>query len=67
MTTHPLYDNPAVFKMARKACDEATAELDRKPRRLLDPGNPNHPDNFGDKIFGYDREEFIARQYRKKP
>jgi len=29
---------------------------------MLDEGNPNHP--MYDTLFGYDREEFMAKQYK---
>lgn len=44
-----------------QAMKEARDQLDAMPRGLLDPGNPNHPIHDG--IFGYDRKEFLARQY----
>lgn len=46
MNTHPVFDSPAAIRMAKKATQEAKAELDATPRHLLDRGNPNHPDNF---------------------
>lgn len=45
----------------------ATEELDATPCHLLDEGNPNHPRyNAGDNglLFGYSREEFLAKQYK---
>jgi hypothetical protein len=63
MTTDPVFDNPQAFRIARKAVDESIAELNRTPRHLLDPGNPNHP-SYDNKIFGYDARQFMARQYK---
>lgn len=41
--SNPVFDNPGVNRLARKANEEATRELASKPRDQLDPGNPNHP------------------------
>lgn len=46
MKTNPVFDNPVAYRMGKKAMQEAKAALDATPRHLLDPGNPNHPDNF---------------------
>ncbi len=46
----------------KQAYIDACKELDNTPRHMLDEGNPNHP--MYDQIFGYDREEFMARQYK---
>jgi hypothetical protein len=63
MTTSPIFDSPTALRIARQATDAAIAELDRKPRHLLDEGNPNHP-MYDNKIFGYDTKEFMSRQYK---
>jgi len=39
----PVFDNPAVKRLARKATESAINELADTPRDQLDPGNPNHP------------------------
>lgn len=64
MTLHPVFDSPQAFRIAKAATLQAKAELDATPRHLLDPGNPNHPDNFHTKLFGYEEKEFLAKQYR---
>lgn len=64
MKTSPVFDSPEAFRIAKKGHLEAKRELDNTPRHLLDPGNPNHPDNFDVKIFGYQAKEFMAKQYK---
>lgn len=49
-------------KLVRAGHLRACEELDRTPRHMLDEGNPNHP--MYDRLFGYDREDFMAKQYR---
>lgn len=46
MRTCPVFDSPAAFRIAKAAIKQSRQELDQTPRHLLDPGNPNHPDNF---------------------
>lgn len=58
-----VFDSPEALRIARSATREATEELNRTPRHLLDPGNPNHPD-YDMKLFGYDANEFLKKQYR---
>jgi len=57
----PCESDPAWKRRAAEAMRQAKADLDRIPRAMLDPGNPNHPMHDG--IFGYDRREFLAKQY----
>lgn len=57
-----VFDSKTALRIAREATKQATEELERTPRHMLDEGNPNHP--MYDQIFGYDREEFMAKQYR---
>ena len=57
-----IFDSPEALRMASRAIKEATDELDQTPRHLQDKGNPNHPQY--DTIFGYEREAFMARQYK---
>ena len=47
-----VFDSPQALAMARKATKEATDELNRTPRHLLDEGNPNHP-RFDSPRFSY--------------
>lgn len=49
-------------KLVRSAHLDAVNQLNNKPRHMLDEGNPNHP--MYDQIFGYDRETFMAKQYK---
>lgn len=58
-----VFDSPEAIRIARQAHREACAELDATPRHLLDEGNPNHP-MYDNKIFGYDEQEFLRRQYK---
>lgn len=46
MNKNSFFDSPAVNRLARRATAEATRDLANTPRDQLDPGNPNHPDNF---------------------
>ena len=59
---HPIELTPAWKAMTRQAMAEAKADLDRTPVHLLGLGNPNHPSNDG--LFGYGREEFLAKQHK---
>lgn len=58
-----VFDSPAARRIAKIAIREATEELNRTPRHLLDEGNPNHPQY--DMLFGYDREAFMRKQYER--
>ena len=57
-----VFDTKAALKAERAGHDAACRELGMTPRHLLNEGNPNHP-NY-DKLFGYDQDVFLARQYR---
>jgi hypothetical protein len=57
----PLDNDPTWRNLAKQAMREAQADLYRKPRHMLDHGDPNHPSH--DRLFGYDREAFMAKQY----
>jgi hypothetical protein len=59
-----VFDSKEAIKVARAGHAQACRELDNTPRHLLDPSNPNHPDNFHTKLFGYEETEFMAKQYR---
>jgi hypothetical protein len=48
-------------RLTRSGHDRAVAELDKMPRHMLDPGNPNHPSQ--ETLFGQPVDEFLARQY----
>ena len=57
-----VFESKEALKVAREAHKQACDRLNATPRSMLDTGNPNHPINDG--IFGYDREDFMARQYK---
>lgn len=57
-----VFDSKSARRIARIATDEATRELNNTPRHMLDEGNPNHP--MYDRLFGYDRDVFMAKQYK---
>lgn len=57
-----VFDSKVARQIQKIATKQAIEDLDRKPRHMLDEGNPNHP--MYDAIFGYDRDEFLARQYK---
>lgn len=57
-----VFNSRDALRFAKIAHKQACEELDKTPRRMLDEGNPNHP--MYDQIFGYDREEFVAKQYK---
>lgn len=59
-----VFDSPEARRIAKIAHREACEDLARTPRHLLDPGNPNHPDNFTPRIFGYAEADLLAKQYR---
>jgi hypothetical protein len=58
-----VFDSKEALRVAREGYRQACDELDRTPRHLLDEGNPNHP-RYDRKLFGYDEQEFLAKQYR---
>jgi hypothetical protein len=58
-----VFDSKEARRVARQGHLEACRELNRTPRHLLDEGNPNHP-NYDLKLFGYDANEFLSKQYR---
>ena len=58
-----FYESPEAMRAAKQGHAEACRELDNTPRHLLDEGNPNHP-MYDNKIFGYNQEEFMKRQYK---
>jgi len=60
-----VFDTPEAIRAARLGHAEACAELDKLPRHMLNEGNPNHP-MYDAKLFGYDRAEFMAKQYKVK-
>lgn len=60
-----VFDSPEAIRAAKQGHAEAVRELNRTPRHLLDPSNPNHSDHFHTKLFGYDEVEFMAKQYRR--
>ncbi len=60
-----VFDTPEAIRAAKLGHAEACAELDKLPRHMLNEGNPNHP-MYDDKLFGYDRAEFMAKQYKVK-
>lgn len=59
-----VFDSPEAIRIAKLATAQAKRELDATPRHLLDKGNPNHPDNFDTKLFGYETNAFLAKQYK---
>ena len=59
-----VFANFEKTKQYKQAYIEACRELDKTPRHLLDEGNPNHP-NYDNKLFGYDVEDFLAKQYKE--
>ena len=58
-----IFESPDARRIAKQAHREAREELERKPRHLLDPGNPNHP-NYDNRIFGYTVPDILSKQYR---
>ena len=63
-------------RLERQAHLEAAAELHKQHKAgIFDDGDPNHPKynngiNYATglpvNLFGYDTQEFLARQYRKE-
>jgi len=58
-----VFDSKEALRAAREGHRQACEELARTPRHLLDEGNPNHS-RYDRKLFGYDEQEFLAKQYR---
>jgi hypothetical protein len=58
-----VFDSPEAIAVARRATREATEELARTPRHLLDEGNPSHP-RYDLHLFGQPAKEFMQRQYK---
>lgn len=57
-----VFDSKSALRIAKQATKEATEQLENTPRHMLDEGNPNHPIHDG--LFGHDRDDFMAKQYR---
>lgn len=57
-----VFDSKDAIRIAKIANKQAVEELNNTPRHMLSEGNPNHP--MYDQLFGYDREEFMAKQYK---
>ena len=57
-----VFETKIARQIAKLATKQATEILENTPRHMLDEGNPNHP--MYDEIFGYDREIFLAKQYK---
>lgn len=57
-----VFESKEARRIAASGHKQACEELEKTPRHMLDEGNPNHP--MYDRIFGYDRDEFLAKQYR---
>lgn len=56
-----VFDSKEARRVAAAGHKQACDELDRMHPSDLDEGNPNHP--MYDQLFGYDRAEFMAKQY----
>lgn len=63
-TTVPqaVFDSPEARRVAREGHRKACEDLARKPRYLLDEGNPNHP-RYDLHLFGTPAPAFLAKQY----
>lgn len=59
-----IFESKEVKQMARKAVAQSKQELDNTPRHLLDKSNPNHPD-YDLKLFGYNVDEFLSKQFKR--
>ena len=57
-----VFDSKEALQIAKLAHKQAVDQLAKIPTDKLDVGNPNHPIHDG--IFGYDRKEFLQKQYR---
>jgi len=58
-----VFESKDAIRAAKAGHKQACDELNATPRHLLNEGNPNHP-MYDAKIFGYDANEFMARQYK---
>lgn len=61
-----VFDSPEALRVAKAGHREACQQLALTPRHLLDPSNPNHPDNFTVRLFGHEESQLLAKQYRSK-
>jgi len=59
-----VFDSPDARRVQNVGHAESVRQLNATPRHLLDPGNPNHPDNFTNRIFGYLESDLLAMQYK---
>ena len=59
-----VFESKDAMRIAKIATKQAEDELNDTPRHLLNRGNPNHPDNFDVQLFGYNTNEFLAKQYK---
>jgi len=57
-----IFDSKVARRIQAAGHAQACEELENTPRHMLNEGNPNHP--MYDTLFGYDRKEFIAKQYK---
>ena len=57
-----VFDSKIALQIAKLSHKQACEELAKTPRHMLSEGNPNHPRY--DQLFGYDRDEFMAKQYK---
>jgi hypothetical protein len=60
-----VFDSAEARGVQRAAIAESNRDQDAKfaAGGPFDEGNPNHP--MYDSLFGYERDEFMAKQYRK--
>jgi len=57
-----VFDSKDARRIQAAGHKQACEELDRMHPSQLDEGNPNHP--MYDRLFDYDRGEFMRKQYR---
>jgi hypothetical protein len=58
-----VFESKDAIRIAKAGHKLACDELNATPRHLLSEGNPNHP-MYDQKIFGYDADEFMSRQFK---
>lgn len=58
-----VFDSPQALAIAKAGHKQACADLARKHPSDLGEGNPNHPKY--ESLFGYERNDFMNKQYRR--
>lgn len=58
-----VYPKGFMFSNIANVDESQNWVLQEKPKNWDEKGNPNHP-MYGNKLFGYNEKEFLAKQYK---